>query len=56
MNARDELARDIFVADNSNHPDAAAEWEDPDLTTPIAYAYDIADGLIAAGYVKEASK
>ena len=52
---RDDLARDIFIADNSAHPNAGAEW---DAFTDIGgacggdYAYDIADGLLAAGYRK----
>lgn len=47
---REELARDIFIADNSNSPDPAAEWE----TAPRRrYAYEIADGLLARGYRKE---
>ncbi|MFT4471410.1 hypothetical protein ACMX2H_16020 [Arthrobacter sulfonylureivorans] len=50
MSARDELARAIFMADNSNAPDPAAEWE----FAPARhreYAFKIASTLIAAGYV-----
>ena len=56
MSARDDLARLIFITDNANAKDPAAEWEAAvarlrigkfdDLTQ---YAYAIADGLLAAG-------
>lgn len=51
MSARDELARDIFVADNSNAKDPAANWQEGPASIRD-YAYAIADGLLAAGYRK----
>ena len=51
MSARDELAREIFIADNSNAKDPAAEWLDAPASVKD-YAFAIANGLIAAGYVK----
>lgn len=55
MNERDELAREIFMADNSASPDPAHEWEMTTRHNPAysTYAYEIADGLIAAGYRKQ---
>lgn len=47
-NERNELAREIFIADNSDSPDPAAEWE----IRRAQYAYEIADGLLTAGYRK----
>lgn len=50
MSARDELAREIFIADNAKHRDqAAAEWATGERPE---YVYGIADGLLAAGYGK----
>jgi hypothetical protein len=51
VSARHELARDIFIADNSNAKDPAAEWQDAPASVKD-YTYAIANGLIAAGYVK----
>jgi hypothetical protein len=53
MSARDELARAIFLADNSGAPAGLmeAEW-DQGMHGPDSYAHNIADGLIAAGYRK----
>jgi hypothetical protein len=52
MSARDELARAIFLADNSSAPAGLmeAEWDNNPPTD--SYAHNIADGLIAAGYRK----
>ncbi|GAA3705745.1 hypothetical protein GCM10023081_47020 [Arthrobacter ginkgonis] len=50
---REDLARAIFIADNANAPDAAREWDWAD-DEKVAYAFAIADGLIAAGYRKAA--
>lgn len=50
---RDELALDIFLADNGNIPEGELrqDWVDaPDRHRP--YAQNIADGLIAKGYRK----
>jgi len=56
VNERDELARDIFMADNSNAKDPATEWRDAPASVKD-YAYAIANGLLAAGYRKvEAAK
>ena len=56
---RDELARDIFFADNNRAPrlDLLADWEalcKSAASTPSGntYAHNIADGLVAAGYRK----
>lgn len=55
MNQREELALEIFIADNSNQPreQSIQDWEvyrsgHQDFT----YTHSIADGLIAAGYRK----
>ena len=56
---REELARDIFLADNSKHPAADIEWgalHAARITSGTSYAYNIADGLIAKGYRKEPTK
>ena len=47
---RERLARDIFLADNSNAPEEQMlkDWDDPVIRPD--YAYVIADGLIAKGY------
>lgn len=52
MNERDELARDIFLADNSGTSEQVmlADWVTFENLRP--YAYNIADGLIAKGYTK----
>lgn len=50
---RDELALDIFLADNGSIPEGVLrqDWADaPDRHHP--YAHNIADGLIAKGYTK----
>jgi hypothetical protein len=49
--AREELARLLFTTDNSNAKDPAREWEEvpPEWSQ---YVYNMADALIAAGYVK----
>lgn len=52
---REELARDIFVADNSSIPSAGDEWDTfcAVIDAPLShYAYGIADGLITKGYRK----
>lgn len=48
---RYQLAKDIFMADNADAPSPEREW-DIATTKEHAYAYGIADGLIAAGYRK----
>lgn len=48
---RYQLAKDIFMADNSDAPSPEREW-DIATTKEHAYAYAIADGLIAAGWTK----
>jgi len=48
---RNALARLIFMADNSNAPDPEAEWRDAPARQKT-YAYNIADALIAFGYVR----
>jgi hypothetical protein len=57
MSARDELARAIFLADNSGAPPGLmeAEW-DQGMHGPDSYAHNIADGLLAAGYRKVVTK
>jgi hypothetical protein len=64
MDARDELAKLIFITDNLNANDPEAEWADAvqrdvdyerkghrfDWKKTTEYAYSIADGLLAAGY------
>ena len=55
MSARDELALDIFLADNARQPEAEAlvDWETAlHITAGITYAHGIADGILAAGYSK----
>lgn len=54
-NEREELARDIFLADNNRHPAADTEWDAlhaAGITSGTSYAYSIADDLIAKGYRK----
>lgn len=51
-NARDELARDIFIADNWRNTQASGRDWDWMSDEQVAYAYAIADGLIAKGYRK----
>jgi len=53
---RDELARDIFLADNSNAPPGLMEAEWDNNPTAESYAHNIADGLLAAGYRKVITK
>lgn len=50
---RDELAREIFIADNSGQSREASlkDWE-AYAPGEYAYTYAIADGLIAAGWTK----
>ncbi|MFJ7748694.1 hypothetical protein ACIQXM_01910 [Arthrobacter sp. NPDC097144] len=51
---RDELALDIFLADNSSIPEGELhqDWTDaPDQHRP--YAQSIADGLLGKGYRKQ---
>lgn len=48
---RYQLAKDVFMADNSDAPSPEREW-DIATTKELAYAYAIADGLIAAGWEK----
>lgn len=52
MSKREELARLIFIMDNHRSKDPAAEWEASRARDFASYAYRIADGLIAAGYVQ----
>lgn len=54
MSARDDLAREIFIADNAGQSREAslADWAAYDMATAQSYAHNIADGLIAAGYGK----
>lgn len=51
---RERLARDIFLADNSNASEEhlLKEWAENKEARPIsiAYCYVIADGLIAKGW------
>lgn len=52
---RDELAREIFLADNARQPEAEAleDWGAAlHITAGLTYAHGIADGLIAKGYRK----
>lgn len=55
---RDELARDIFFADNAHAPKdrLQEDWEALGRSTQVGptYAYAIADSLIAKGYRKPA--
>lgn len=55
MSARDELARDIFLADNSNAAPGLMEKEWDDDPTKYSYAHNIAQGLAAKGYRKPRS-
>jgi len=53
--ARDELARDIFVADNhlQSREEALRDWTAlTSVRGENTYAHNIATGLLAAGYVK----
>jgi len=55
MNTRDELARDIFLADNSNGDEAQMleDWEALcRLGGGYTYAHNTADGLITKGHGK----
>jgi len=49
---KDELARDIFLADNSNAAPGLMEKEWDENPTTYSYAHHIAEGLIAKGYRK----
>lgn len=55
---REELARAVFISDNKAAPDPEHEWEMTCRRNPAYadYAFDIADGLIAAGYRKDPAK
>lgn len=53
---RDTLARDIFLADNSNARPGLMEQEWDADPTKYLYAYNIADGLIAKGYRKQVAE
>ena len=53
MSARDELALEVFIADNSGQTREASLTDWRMLSTAsTAYAHRIADGLLAAGYGK----
>lgn len=54
MNARDELAREIFIADNGGQSREASlrDWSEYDFASDQSYAHNIADGLLAAGWTK----
>ena len=54
MSARDELARLLFIADNSDAPEPDHEWEMTIRHNPghAQYAYVQADAILAAGYSK----
>lgn len=47
---REELARDVFLADNDSF-DCTDDWKTMD-PAGRTYAYGIADGLLARGYGK----
>ena len=50
---RDELAREIFLADNHNiRTIAVQEWAQNERPDRPEYVYGIADGLLAAGWTK----
>lgn len=53
---RDELAREIFIADNGGQPREASlkDWEALGRSTQAGktYAHNIADGLLVAGWTK----
>lgn len=53
MSEREDLAKLVFIADNSAAADPEIEWailqQNPKY---LRYAYDIADAVLAAGYVK----
>ena len=58
MTPRDELAREIFVADNSRMGKEAAEaewsqWIEGGVDPKQAYCYEIADSLLADGWRKD---
>ena len=52
MSARDELAKLLFITDNSGALDPEMEWRtaEPEYQD---YAYKLADAALAAGYKKE---
>jgi hypothetical protein len=52
VTARDELARDIFLADNSSFPAGVAEKDWDENREHHDYAYALADRLIPKGYRK----
>lgn len=53
MNARDELAKTLFVTDNHNAKDADAEWKFLQQTPKYLAAYHhMAAAILAAGYSK----
>lgn len=55
---RDDLAREIFIADNHKQPreQSIVDWdwfnETPRFTVRVDHYKDLADGLIAAGYTR----
>ena len=53
MDEREELAREIFITDNHDNPMASYERDSEPSNMGHEYAYNIADGLLAAGYRKE---
>ena len=52
MSIKDELARDIFLADNSNAAPGLMEQEWDENPTTYTYAHHIAERLTAKGYRK----
>lgn len=51
MTERDELAKLLFTTDNSRMKDPQGEWLAAE-PRHLAYVYNMADALIAAGYRK----
>ena len=56
MTLREEFARDIFLADNSSFPEAAAQKDWDENRELNDYAFEIADRLIAKGYGERATR
>lgn len=54
MSAREELARLLFITDNRNAEDPAHEWEmlTRHSQRHVQHYYEMADGALAAGYVR----
>lgn len=54
MSARDEFAKDLFLADTAavSIPDVVAEKEWDECREHNDYAYDLADRMVAMGYRK----